>query len=978
MTAKPKSVVAISATFTAEPLSESLQFWVERLELPLTIAHAAYNQVFQTLLDSTGMFATNNEAGVNAVLFRWQDLGEDEQQIASNASSLIETLTASDGHLKAPMVVLSCPSSPIFLEQPTYAALAARLDGRLDEILTGISNIHVLDVSTLGDSYSVSEIHNSLGERLGEIPYTSQFFAALGTLLARKIVALRRPPHKVIAVDLDNTLWAGVVGEEGAGRVSLASPYLKLQEFLLKQRADGMLLTICSKNNEADAWEVFERRPEMLLKREHFAAWRINWDPKSTNLRSMAKELSLGLESFIFIDDDAKECSEVKANIPEALTLRLPEVAQDIPRFVQHVWAFDRANVTEADRKRSESYQQERERIAATQNATSLEDFIEALDLHVTIEPLRTHLIARVAQLTQRTNQFNTTTIRRTEAEIKTLLDSGRLECITVAVKDRFGDYGNVGATLYTFDSTSLVVDSMMLSCRVLGRGVEHQMVRYLGEEAKLHNVPEVVIRFIASPKNAPAFRFLDGLGAQWGSGGAYIRAFRMSAESARQLNYKPVSYTGGVEEEEKETQQPNRTQLHTIDYPAIAVRLNTADAIRDEIRASKVGIEPALTANGPVAHRNQRESKLASIWAEVLQIPAVAIHDNFFELGGDSLRAVELLIRISEEFDVPDLMLSMVLDAPTVAQFAASLGDRKQVRCLVALRETGTRPPIFCVPGGGGNVLYFRNLAMNLPEDQPFWALQAPGLDGSETVDDAKVIASMYIDEIRTIQPRGPYYLGGASYGGNIALEMAQQLTLGGEEVAFLGLFDTYNLAYGKMIPRTKVIFCHTRFFVQRASASLAKLATTSPKNWPRYFRDAVRASMMLAGRVLKIIISEPPNQKQTRPAGPVRRLDDNPNEVVDVLEKVLKSNMLAVERYVPQPYPGLITLFRATVGLVEPYQDKYLGWEPVARGGIELEIIPGRHSQFDTRLLANALDRHLRRVQKRVPSAESFVGAS
>ncbi len=816
MAGQPESMVAISSTFTAEPVSEFLQFWLERLHLALPIKHAPFNQIFQTLLDPAGLFARNQQ-GVNVILLRWQDLGEDDAQIERNAISLIETITRSAGEMGIPLVVASCPCSPTFLSRPTAARLEEQLNARLLQCVGSTPNVNLLPVATLQSLYSVAEVHDVVGEHLGQIPYTGEFFAALGTMLARRIAALRRVPYKVIAVDLDNTLWAGVVGEEGPEGVRIGPEHLKLQEFLLSQRSDGMLLTICSKNNETDAWAVFEQRPEMLLNREHFAAWRINWEPKSTNLRAMANELRLGLDSFIFIDDDAKECSEVEANIPAVLTLRLPAKSEDIPTFLQHVWVFDRANVTAEDRKRNESYRLEKARAAAVENATSLQDFIASLALQVDIEPLRPELLPRVAQLTKRTNQFNTTTIRRTEADIRGLIDVGKMKCITVAVKDRFGDYGNVGAALYTFDASSLVVDSLLLSCRALGRGVEHQMVRYLGEEAERHQVSDIVIRFIASPRNAPALRFLDSLEAKEESGGEFTVAFRMRAESASRLVYKPISYDDVVRNEES-SPKPAAAQPR-VDYAAIATRLNTAAAVRQEMRKFKLGLKPATRAAGSVAPRNQTEADLAAIWADVLQLPEVGIHDDFFELGGDSLRAVELLIRINEKFTLPDLTLSAVLDAPTVEQFAATLGEQKRVRCLVPLRASGTRPPIFCVPGAGGNVLSFRDLALNLPGSQPFWALQAPGLDGSGTVDDAKHIAALYLEEIRTIQPHGPYFLGGGSYGGVIAFEMAQQLISKGEDVALLAMFDTYNLAYGKMIPRAKAIFlpCKILFSASR-----------------------------------------------------------------------------------------------------------------------------------------------------------------
>jgi FkbH-like protein len=957
--------LAISATFTAEPINDSLEFWFERLQLPFRVKHAAFNQVFQTLLDPTSVFAANTN-GFNVVLLRWQDLGEGEQ-LSANATSIVETLSRSAAQMRVPLIVCSCPGSEEFLANPEHAAVATRFDEELKKAAASISNLHLLANPAVEQAYPVATVHDPVGERLGEIPYTSDYFAALGTTLVRRVLTLVRPPYKVAVLDLDNTLWSGVVGEDGWEGVRIEPSHQAFQQFLLEQRNDGMLLAICSKNNEADAWEVFARRPEMVLKQEHFAASRIDWNPKSANIRAIAKELSLGSDSFVFLDDNAKECAEMRANAPEVLTVQVPDDGTDLGQFVRHMWAFDRAKITAEDRKRSQSYQQEVARAAEAKKASSLDDFIAALDLKVTIEPMRDEMLPRVAQLTQRTNQFNTTTIRRTEAEIRASIDAGAMHCITIAVTDRFGDYGNVGAVLYSFEDKALVVDSFLLSCRALGRGVEHQIMRYLGGEALRHGKAEVAVRFIATPKNAPALQFLDSLESTGESGGLYIRLFRIKAEYASTLAYKPVSYDINREDDgSKAAPTSSAAAPIAVDYGPIAKQLNTVDAIRQEIRRAKAGPAEVPTAGASTAPRNATETKLAAMWADTLQRPSVGIHDNFFDLGGDSLRAVELLVKILDAFDVPDLTLSAVLENPTVASFAKILGQTRDVKCLVPLRESGSRPPLFCVPGGGGNVLSFRTLAVNLPEEQPFWALQAPGLDGSPTVDNAQELAALYLEEIRTVQPNGPYYLGGGSYGGVVAFEMAQQLRAQGEQVAFLGLLDTYNLAFGKMIPRSKAIYCHARFFMQRGFAGVGRLAKTPVSRWPEQLGQLSKTSAKMSKKILRMFVAAPENQSQPKPKGPDMGRIGEPKKAVEVLERVREANMRAVERYVPQAYRGKITLFRAAIRMSEPYQDDYLGWRPVAAGGIDVEVVPGQHSGFDRRELADALNRHLLRAQQ------------
>ena len=228
----------------------------------------------------------------------------------------------------------------------------------------------------------------------------------------------------MIVLDCDNTLWKGVVGEDGVAGITIPAAWSRFQQFMVEQASQGVLLCLCSKNDESDVLDVFEQRPDMVLKRDHLVAWRINWEPKSENIRALAQELNVGLDSFIFLDDNPVECAEVQAGCPEVLTLRLP-IDGDIAGFIEHVWAFDHLSVTSEDQQRTAMYKQEIERGRFQKQAMTIEEFLAGLDLQIQIsEPAPTQ-ISRVAQLTQRTNQFNFTTIRRTDGEILRLCGVG-------------------------------------------------------------------------------------------------------------------------------------------------------------------------------------------------------------------------------------------------------------------------------------------------------------------------------------------------------------------------------------------------------------------------------------------------------------------------------------------------------------------------------------------------------------------------
>ena len=224
--------------------------------------------------------------------------------------------------------------------------------------------VHLITAADVLAQYPVDEIQDPHGDELGRVPYTPLFFVALATAIARRIHAIAAPPFKVVALDCDDTLWAGICGEDGPQNVVIDQPRRTLQEFMAERRRSGMLLALCSKNNEEDVLETFKAHPEMPLEIGHFVSGRVNWESKSANLASLAAELELGLESFILVDDNPKECEEASLGSPEVLALALPAEPGEIPEFLEHVWAFDQARVTDEDRERyRELYAQKAKRV---------------------------------------------------------------------------------------------------------------------------------------------------------------------------------------------------------------------------------------------------------------------------------------------------------------------------------------------------------------------------------------------------------------------------------------------------------------------------------------------------------------------------------------------------------------------------------------------------------------------------------------
>jgi|CZKE01.1.fsa_nt_gi FkbH-like protein len=649
--------IAISATFTAEAIQPGLAFWTGELGLAYEIRFAGYNTLFQQLLDPVGLFACNR-GGINVALARFEDwlaAGVDEQ-----VRRLADAIRAAAVSLAAPLIVVVCPPKPQYQEAFVAPQEALR------EALAGLASVHAIWPADLEALYPVSPMHDPHGEELGHLPYTPVFFVALATAIARKIHAIVTPPYKVTALDCDETLWAGICGEDGPHGVVLDPPRQALHEFMADRRREGMLLALCSKNNEEDVAETFRAHPEMPLRMEDFAARRINWDSKGANLGALAADLGLGIDSFILVDDNPKECTEAQAEAPGILALSLPALASDIPGFLKHIWAFDRARITEEDRRRPDLYAQRAERARAAGAAHNLEQFLASLGLEIGIAPMERAQLARVAQLTVRTNQMNVTPVRRTEAEVQALL-AGGAECLTVSVKDRFGDYGLTGAILFQTGGPALKVDTFLLSCRALGRGVEHRMVARLGEIALERGLERVEIPFAAGPRNRPAALFLESLRAADADG-----VFRLPAAQAAGVRYRPGIVPRSVETQEKAGREARPTGRRRIDYVRIATELRDPNAVLERIRVSTRRTPlPRASFDWP---RTPLEKDLVELWTGLLNVPAVGIHDNFFELGGHSLLAVQLLSRVRQIHGV-DLSLEVVYSGEfTVAELAKAV----------------------------------------------------------------------------------------------------------------------------------------------------------------------------------------------------------------------------------------------------------------------------------------------------------------
>lgn len=345
---------------------------------------------------------------------------------------------------------------------------------------------------------------------------------ALGTLTAeymRFIKAARGRARKCLVLDLDNTLWGGVVGEDGPHGIALGqeapgNAYRAFQEVVLDLWKRGIILAIASKNNEADALEVLERHPDMLLRPRHFAAMRINWLDKATNLEAIARELNIGLDSIVFVDDNPAECALIRARLPQVLTVQLPQDPALYRGTLLALTDFESLHLTEEDRQRGQLYAQRRERQDwEAHHADNLGDYLSELGLVVEVQVADEFAIPRIAQLIGKTNQFNLTTRRHSEADVRAFATAADHAVYGVRVRDRFGDHGLVGAAIVGRGGDVWEIDTLLMSCRVLGRGVETAFLSALVAAAREGGAHTVRGLFIPTAKNLPARDFYSDNG---------------------------------------------------------------------------------------------------------------------------------------------------------------------------------------------------------------------------------------------------------------------------------------------------------------------------------------------------------------------------------------------------------------------------------------------------------------------------------
>ncbi len=518
--------IALLRSFTVEPLVPLLRAEALINGVDAAVQIGDFNAYAQEILDETSsLYRFSPEIVILAVQtrdlspelwIRYPDLSAAEVQacvdrVVGNFDQWVRTFRSrSEAHLIIDSFEL--PDRPAqgfsdYCSELGQIAAIQRVNHGLARIAAVHKGVYLLDYDSLIARHGRARWHDEEKWLTVRMPIAADQQIHLVNEWLRFVYPLVGKTCKVLVTDLDNTLWGGVIGEDGMEGIQLGLEYpgaafQAVQRTMLNFYRRGILLAICSKNNLSDAMQALEQHPGMLLKPEHFAAFRINWMDKAHNLREIATELNVGIDALAFLDDNPAERERVRTELPEVNVIELPEEPMRYADVLRENPAFERLSLTDEDRERGRYYSEQHRRVELEKSAGSLEDFYRSLGQELEIATVTAATLSRVAQLTQRTNQFNLTTRRYSEQQITDMATRSDWKLYVARVSDRFGDNGIVGVAM-THDSEDICeIDTFLMSCRVVGRTVETALLSFLLEQARARKMKEIHGWFIPTKKN--------------------------------------------------------------------------------------------------------------------------------------------------------------------------------------------------------------------------------------------------------------------------------------------------------------------------------------------------------------------------------------------------------------------------------------------------------------------------------------------
>jgi FkbH-like protein len=519
--------VAFLRSMTVEPIVPILRAAALVSGIDATVHVGEFNSYPQEILDSnSALYSFNPDVAVLAVQTRdiapeiWEQYPESSEPatqavVARLLNSFATWVRVFRERTNASLIIhnLEKPvaSQGVLETQRPNGQLTAidQINAGLRAMAAGHRGVYILDYDALVAQHGSLRWHDEAKWLTMRMPFATDSLLPMANAWLKFLHPIAGVVCKVLVLDLDNTLWGGVLGEDGMDGIKIGieypgANYRSFQRAILDLYYRGVLLAVCSKNNPDEAMAALQNHPGMLLRPGHFAAFRINWQNKAQNIRELAAELNLGIDSFAFFDDNPVERELIRSEIPEVKVIAVPDQAQKYAQTLREFPHFQRLSLSDEDQRKTQQYHEQNKRTELAQSAGSLEDFFRSLDQEVVIARVTSESLARVAQLTQKTNQYNVTTRRYTEQQIQEFLSRPEYGVYSVQVKDRFGDNGIVGVLVTHTAGDICEIDTFLLSCRVIGRTIETAMLGFLTDASKADGASILQGWFLPTKKNAP------------------------------------------------------------------------------------------------------------------------------------------------------------------------------------------------------------------------------------------------------------------------------------------------------------------------------------------------------------------------------------------------------------------------------------------------------------------------------------------
>lgn len=404
------------------------------------------------------------------------------------------------------------------LRRNRFAELARRLNQFIEE--NKCSNTYLIDTNAIFNRIGAGNALDFKLYNLSKTLYTISYWREYVYLVSPVLLKVTGKAKKAVIFDCDNTLWKGILGEDGYDGIDMSEHskiggiYHQVQNMAVWLSKHGILIGLCSKNNPEDVADVIERHPDMALENENIVITQVNWNDKASNLRSIAETLNIGLDSLVFVDDSDFEINLIKEQLPQVLCMQVPEAIYDYPaKLGEIINTYFFFSDSKADLDKTNQYKQQAERAKQKGKFTDITDYLRSLEMEVTFGVDKAEEAERVAQLTQKTNQLNVCTTRYTQAQIEAIKESRNQSYISLSVKDKFGDSGLTGVAIVSYVDGKGRIDDFLMSCRVMGRNIEFSFVDYIMFFLIGHGCKIVETQYIPTQKNKPVSDFFEKCG---------------------------------------------------------------------------------------------------------------------------------------------------------------------------------------------------------------------------------------------------------------------------------------------------------------------------------------------------------------------------------------------------------------------------------------------------------------------------------